>query len=199
MYNFFIGMLLSFSLGINAYLKADILEMVMQWNALLCLDLCTDTLYQQLRNIPNLSDLQINPRAGTAVMRWKPNYPFSYEPFNLATRTVGIRIANFRLKVRGTIRVQEDNIYLVSLGDNTQFLLIGPIRAEPNRYIVRQNIASHPFSAQLRSDLLMAAANRQVVEIEGPLFEPLRYWLVLTVEQLKIPKDALMNPKYNLE
>jgi hypothetical protein len=198
MRKFFLIFWLTIGLTNYAYLKADIVEMVMSWNALLCLDLCTDTLRQELSYINNLSDLQINPRAGTAVMRWKPNYPFSYEPFNLATRTVGIRIADFRLKVRGTIRKDQDNFYLVSLGDNTQFLLIGPIRAESGRYIIKQNIATHPLSAQMRQDLLIAAANQQIVEIEGPLFEPLRYWLVLIVEQLKIPKDSLMNPKYDI-
>lgn len=179
-------------------LSAEIEEIVMKWNALECLDVCIPTLQQQLDNIINVTDLQINPRAGTSVMRWKPNYPFSYEPFNLATRTVGIRIADFRMKVRGTINRQQDNYYLVSIGDNTSFLLLGPIRAEPGRYIIRQNIASHPLSPKLRQQLLLAANNGQIVEIEGPLFEPLRYLLMLIVEQIKFPEEDQMNPKYSL-
>ncbi len=183
---------------------AEVKEIVMKWNALLCLNTCTPLLQQQLNAIPNIANLQINDRAGTAIMRWKPGYPFSYEPFNLATRTVGIRIADFRLKVSGTIRRIEDNYYIISAGDNTAFLLAGPIRAVPNRYIIQQNIASRPLSADMRLTLLQAANTGQIVEIEGPLFEPLRYWLILIVEQFKLPtEDKPANTlkeieKYNL-
>lgn len=193
-----LGLLLSLCLVNVASLKAEIEEIVMSWNALLCLNYCIPALQNQLSYIENLSDLQINSRAGTAVMRWKPNYPFSYEPFNLASRTIGIRISDFRVKVRGTIKHQQDNFYLVSIGDNSTFLLIGPIRAEPGRYIIKSNIASHPLSPDLRRQLQISSAKQEVVEIEGPLFEPQRFWLVLEVEQLKIPKESLMNPKYAL-
>jgi len=169
-------------------LKAEIQEIVMKWNALLCLNTCEPFLSQQLNNIPNLSSVRIDPRAGTAIMKWKPEYPFSYEPFNLATRTVGIRIADFRMKIRGTIRQVQDNFYIISAGDNTTFLLLGPVRVTPNRYIVEQNIASHPLSADIRLKLLKLATDQQMVIIEGPLFEPLRYLLMLVVEQLKLPK-----------
>lgn len=179
-------------------LRAEIEEIVMKWNALACLDICIPTLQQQLGYINNVTDLQINARAGTAVMSWKPNYPFSYEPFNLATRMVGNRIIDFRMKVRGTVYRQQDNYYLVSVGDNTSFLLLGPLRAETGRYIIWSNIASHPLSPKLRQQLLFAAENGQIVVIEGPLFEPLRYLLMLIVEQIQFPEEAQMNPKYEL-
>lgn len=179
-------------------LKAEVEEIVMKWNALECLNVCIPTLTEQLQFIPNIDNLQINARAGTAVMRWKPNYFFSYEPFNLATRTVGIRIADFRMRVRGTINHQYDNYYLVSLGDNTSFLLLGPLRAEPGRYTIQHNIANHPLSPELRRKLLTAANNNLVVEIEGPLFEPLRYLLMLVVEQIKFDDKDVMNPLYAL-
>ena len=174
MHKFFLALLLSFSLGNYNCLRAEIMEMVMSWNALLCLNICIPTLQQELSYINNVADLQINSRSGNAVMRWKPNYPFSYEPFNLATRTVRLRISDFRMRVRGMIRQLQDNFYLVSEGDNTEFLLIGPVRAEPGRYIIKSNIASHPLSFDLRRKLQIASANREIVEIEGPLFEPLR-------------------------
>ncbi len=197
MHKFFLTPLFAFIFSFNC-LKAEILEIAISWNALLCLNVCVPTLQQELSYIPNVSDIQINSRSGNAVMRWKPNYPFSYEPFNLATRTVGIRISDFRIRVRGTIRHQQDNFYLVSEGDNTQFLLIGPILAEPGRYIIKHNIATHPLSIDLRRQLQIISANQNIVEIEGPLFEPSRYWLVLEVEQLKVSEEDSMNPKYNL-
>ncbi|MFI5344396.1 MAG: hypothetical protein ACHQUC_09275 [Chlamydiales bacterium] len=179
-------------------LSAEVEEIVMKWNALLCLDVCIPTLQQQLGYITNVTDVQINPRAGAAVMRWKPNYPFSYEPFNLASRMVGTRIIDFRMKVRGTINRQQDNYYLVSTGDNSSFLLLGPLRAEPNRYIIWSNIASHPLSPKLRQQLLIAANDGQIVEIEGPLFQPWRYLLMLIVEQIKFPEEDQINPQYGL-
>lgn len=195
----FIVVLLTLAyLGGSRPLNAEIQQIVMKWNAQLCLNICIPTLQQQLSNIENITDIQINPRAGTAVMRWKPYYPFSYEPFNLATRVVGIRIADFRIKVRGTVIQTEDNFYIVSVGDGTTFLLLGPIQAIPNRYIVQQNIASRPLTPEMRLKLLNAAYTKQIVEIEGPLFEPLRYWLALIVEQLRILDESSMDRKYNI-
>lgn len=191
------GLVLSLNLISFSGLRAEIQQIVMGWNALLCLNICIPMLQQQLSYIDNLTDLQINPRSGHAVMGWKPNYPFSYAPFNLATRTVGVRISDFRLKVRGTINHQQDNFYLISTGDNTAFLLVGAIRAEQGRYVVQSNIANHPLSANLRNQLQIASANQQIVEIDGPLFEPQRLWLVLEVAQIKFPKDAVMKPQYH--
>ena len=98
-------------------LKAEIQEIVMKWNALLCLNSCEPFLKDQLNNIVGIQAVQISARAGTAVMGWAPDQPFSYAPFNLATRTVGIRIADFRLKVLGLVRQAQDSFYLYSPSD----------------------------------------------------------------------------------
>ena len=188
MQNKFISCFLFCILFKMSVVQGEIQEIVMKWNALLCLNECESTLANQLNNIANLRGLRIDSRAGTAVMGWQPYNFFSYAPFNLATRTVGIRIADFRLKVSGKIRHSEDNFYMVSEGDNTTYLLVGPIRAVPDRYIIQQNIASRPLSADIRIKLLRLADSQETVIIEGPLFEPLRAWLILIVEQLKLPK-----------
>ena len=170
-------------------LKAEIQEIVMKWNALLCLNSCEPFLKDQLNNIVGIQAVQISARAGTAVMGWASGQPFSYAPFNLATRTVGIRIADFRLKVLGLVRQAQDSFYLYSPSDGTSFLLAGPIRAWPDRYIVEESIASRPLSPGMKQRLAELAQTGQWTEIEGPLFEPLRYQLILIVEQLKVPKE----------
>ena len=41
----------------------------------------------------------------------------------------------------------------------------------------------------MKQRLAELAQTGQWTEIEGPLFEPLRYQLILIVEQLKVPKE----------
>lgn len=180
-----------------SFLTAEVEEIVMKWNAALCLNNCVPLLARQLSYVKNLADVQLNDRAGVAVMRWKPNYPFSYEPFNLATRTVGVRIEDFRLRVRGTINQNGDNFFLVSMGDNTSFLLLGPATSLPGRYIPK-NIASHPLSPIMRERLALAAQRRDVVIIEGPLYQPLTYLLMLIIAQMKVEEEAVINPRYTI-
>lgn len=169
-------------------LSAEIQSVVIKWNAALCLDVCIPGIERNLQSIQSVTDIRINARAGIAEMGWKPNYPFSFAPFNLATRSVGIRLSDLRLRVQGTIAHDVEGVYLVSLGDNTRFRLIGPIQPLAGRYVVQSNIASHPMPADLQQKLLDAEAQNTIVTVEGPLFEPFRYTNTIISEQVKFPK-----------
>jgi hypothetical protein len=161
----------------------------LRWNAALCLDVCIPLLERQLNSITGVANLTIDPRAGAATLEWKPNVSFNYAPINIATRAAGIRVSDARIRVRGTISHDNANVYISSLGDNTRFNLLGPINPIPGHYIVQSNIASHPLPLKMRDELLLAEAKNQMVTVEGPLFEPLRYVLAIVVEQVQYPEE----------
>lgn len=174
-------------LAITSNLQADIEKILIKWNAALCRDVCIPNLQSKFRSVGGVTDFQINPSAGVAELHWRPRYPFSLVPFNTAMRSVGIRMLNIRVRVTGTIAHDSYNVYLVSLGDNSRFQLIGPIRPEIGQYVIRQNIANHPLSPEVLQRLLSTEAGGQTVTIEGPLFEPNRYNLILITEQINFP------------
>lgn len=176
-------------------LQGEVVQVIVKWNAAICLNACTPGLEKNLTAIKAVRDLQINSRAGMAIMGWSPTIQFSYEPFNLATRMVGIRVSDIRVKVRGTIAHDAENFYLVSLGDSSRFRLIGPILPNPDQYTIRQNPETHPLAPSLVTQLLNAEKNQELVTVEGPLFEPNRYTLILITEQTKFQKKDEVDPK----
>jgi len=180
-----LGLLLTL-MAIGNPLQAEVEQIVVTWNALKCLDICVPSIQRNFGAIREVNNLQINAASGAAVMGWDPNYPFSYEPFRYAAAAVGISITSMRLRVRGTISHDYDNIYLVSNGDDARFLLIGPILAQPGRYIPTTSIDSHPLSPEVRDKLLSAEKNRLTVVISGPLFLPKHYPRTLIAEQIKV-------------
>ncbi len=170
---------------------AEIKEVIIRWNALTCLDICTPGLEANLRSIKGALRVEINPRGGIAVIGWDPNRTFSYEPFNLATRGSGVRSTDIRLKVAGTITHDASGFYLTSVGDFTRFLLIGPISTQSGRYTINTNIANHPLPPDLQEEFIEAEINGLIVTVEGPLFEPWTYYLNLVADHVSIakPKD----------
>lgn len=165
---------------------AEVENVVIKWDAALCLDVCIPLLERNLRSIKGVTDFAINPQAGTAEVTWDPNTPFSYYPFNTASRATGLRLSDIRVRVRGTVSHDTANFYLVSLGDGIQFQLVGPAQAQFG-YVIQANIATHPLPAYRKEQLLDAENRRQIITIEGPLFEPNRYSLLLITEQVLIP------------
>jgi hypothetical protein len=169
-------------------LQAEIEEIMIRWNAATCLETCIPLLRKSLAAITSVNNLQMNGRSGTAVMGWSPNQPFSYEPFRLASSAAGVRILDMRLRVRGTIAHDIDNFYLVSIGDNARFLLIGPIQANGANYVPYYNLLTHPLTGPVIAKLLEAERNQQTVSISGPLFLPTHYPRTLIAEQIKFNK-----------
>jgi len=172
-------------LGCAFPLQGEVEEILLTWNAFKCQDVCIPLIERNFGSIREVNNLQINAPSGIAVMGWNPNYPFSYEPFRYAAAAVGININTMRLRVRGMISHDEDNVYLVSNGDDARFLLIGPIHTEPGRYIPN-NLVSYPLSSEAKEQLLSAEKNQWTVVVSGPLFFPSHYPRTLITEQIKV-------------
>lgn len=173
----------------TASLQGEIENIIIRWNAQLCLDVCTPNLQTNLQQANGPINIQINPQAGTATMGWNPRVPFSFSPLNTASRMTGIRILDTRLRVKGTVIQQGDSFILVSSGDNTPFPLGGTLNvAQTGNYVIVNNIANYPLSPDMRAQLSDAVKQRQVVTVEGPLFEPTFYTNTLIIAQLIAPK-----------
>jgi hypothetical protein len=185
-----------FPLFISFTLTAEVEEIVLNWNALRCLEICIPGIERNLRSIREVTHLQINSRSGTAVMGWDPNYPFTFPPFRWAMAGAGITITDMHLRVRGTITHDMDNYYLVSSGDLSRFLLIGPLLFHPARFTPR-NIESHPLPPQIKQQLMEIEEKRQTVVIEGPLFFPFeKFPRTLIVEQIRVENESEMDRRY---
>lgn len=177
-----------FALLFNLHSEVD--KVILTWDAALCLDQCTLPLEKNLRGIEGVKAIQINAKSGNAVIDWAPNTPFSFGPFNTATRFTGIRLSDIRVRVRGTVSQQGSDFYLTSVGDNTRFLLVGPLKYEPEHYLIKEATASHPIEGNLRTQMQTAVGNNSVVTVEGPLFEPYRMYLAIIVQQFKLPPPS---------
>lgn len=172
-----------------AHLLAEVQEVQVKWNAFKCIGPCVDSINQHLKAISNVSDVQINGQGGTAAMKWSPTFPFSYEPFRYAFAAAGgVTINEMRVRVNGTITHDSEHFFLHSTGDNGTFQLIGPIQAQPGRYIPK-NLASHPLMSETKDKLLAAEMNRLTVTVSGPLYLPSHWPNVLIAEQIKVNNE----------
>lgn len=174
---------------ISLSLFAEVQEVSFTWNAAICRDQCTPNLTRQLKQIRGVSSFTIDEHAGRASLVWNPNEQFSFGYLNMASRLVGFRIIDTRVVVRGTVTRIGDDFYLISLGDQTKFRLLGPLQTDPSRYTIKYNIANHPLPFNMRDKLIEAQRRLIVVTITGALFEPQRYDLMLVIVKIEFPEE----------
>ncbi len=180
-----LGLGVAVFLGCVLPLFGEVTQVILNWQAGLCSNVCIQELEKRLKQIPSVQELSFNPSAGMATMRWSSGATFWFEPFNTATRMVGIRLSTIRVKVTGKI-VKEGSLFsLHSTGDSTRFRLIGPLKASIENYTIQENVANYPLSPQMIEQLKELADKQTAVTISGPLFEPNRPALILIVEDLR--------------
>lgn len=172
-------------------LSAEVQQLVIKWNPVLCKQKCVQGLSDQFYNIKGVAAVEINQAAGQAQIRWKPEFPISFPPINTAMSMIGAAIEDIRVKVRGTIGHDVRTVSLISLGDNTRFLLLGSIMPQQSHFVTEFSPYNRPLDPQMRQKLLDAQANDLVATIEGPLFQPERSPpnpLMLIVENVRFEK-----------
>lgn len=152
-------------------LQSEIQRVDVQWRGLSCNLTCAQMLERRFREIPEVSSVTLNAGNQSATLRWMQNRPFSFQAINLAVRSVGPAIDQLRATVRGMIQMQNDQFWIVSIGDNTAFLLLGP-HAPPTGSIPQfLHKIYHPLSARLQSLLRDAVRKGRVAIIEGEIFQ----------------------------
>lgn len=166
-------------------ISAEIERVTVKWlNPTICSDSCINDMAKQFGAIAGAAEVVLDQGAGQADVRWKPRAPFNFNPINTAMRLVGPSIHDVRVKVRGTISHASSTITLESLGDNTRFILLGPVNPSMKQYTVVHNTDNRSLSDETKAKFLEAEKNFEVVEVEGPLLDPWRYQvLYLVVEK----------------
>ena len=152
-------------------LRAEIKTVVVTWNRKLCSDSCVKLLEEQFKKGKNYNSFRIDQSRGEARMQWKPGKRLTYESAMKPLQHVGLGYNVFYVVVRGTIKQKGDKIFLISSGDNTEFDLISPITDKYPARVPKARAARH-LSKQHKEQLLKAAQQNKVVEIDGPLFLP---------------------------
>jgi hypothetical protein len=167
-------------------LQAELQQVVVSWNPLICRGACPSLLTGKLQAMGGLSGMQINAPAGLAQLNWSPNASLNLPAIYVAFRSIGLQLENVHVRVKGKIVKNQQNFFLVSTGDHSLFQLIGPTLLQPGQYRVNRNISTHPLPVAIQQQLSDAQAKQLSVSIEGSLFEPDRYALILIVEQIKV-------------
>jgi len=123
-----------------------------------------------------------------ATLRWRPNKPFSFQKIDYAMRYVGVRLMQVFVTLRGTIQHAEKNAAIVSIGDNTPFLLLSPTDIVSGEAAALQNIQSYKLKPEVREQLMIAEHQFKIVSLEGLLLLPERGPpLYLIVQKINIP------------
>lgn len=170
----------------SAYCEVE--KVVVTWKPGYCSPNCLVQLRQRLGSIPNVAEIKFEAGQNQAALRWAPNQSFSWEIINVTMRSVGVSLHQTFATVRGTIGHSGDAFYIQSLGDNTRFLLVSPLNIISTGAASINSLETSKLSPEARDLLLTAELARQIVTIEGPLFEPWRSNpLYLTAQRVAIP------------
>lgn len=171
-------------------LMAEVETVKIKWTPTLCrLESCIKGLEQQFRRIKGVADVEMNQADGQAILRWKPDVQFSYPPINTAMSMIGLSVNDIRIRVRGRVAHDSQYTFLISIGDETRFRLLGPIQPQPLTYNVQYNELVHPLTLELQDRLNGAEKDKRIVTIEGPFLQPERsppLPLQLIVEHLDV-------------
>jgi len=154
------------------YSWGEVEEIVLRWQSGICQQQCRQYVVERLEKVEQVTEIRVE--GDSATLRWRPNSRFSYTPIDRAMRLVGINIDRISLTVRGTVKSTPRGIYLQSIGDGTEFLLIGPLNIEPGKAPARGNIKSHRLSEAREKQLLEAEREHRTLTVRGPLFQPER-------------------------
>jgi hypothetical protein len=176
---------LLFIFALQPLVQAEIIKAIVFWQAANCDDRCAQMLERQFQAISSVQTVKMYPSGGAAELYWKPLSGFDWNILNLAFKRVGPQLREVQVYVRGTIQSGGSNrFFLTSLGDNARFELLSPSLRSDTAYVESNNIIAHQITDPLRSQLQEAAQNQTLVTIQGPMFEPWRYNMLLIVNNM---------------
>jgi hypothetical protein len=183
------------ALMLPSLLSAEIDNVTVRWRAnAACLDSCIAGLNQQFVKMPGAAEVSINGPGGAATIRWKPRMKYSYSSINQALRAIGVSLADIHLTVRGTITHTGNRITLVSLGDDTPFILLSPQEIQPNRMAAVNNPDAYTLQPATYQQLIEAETSYRLVTVSGMLLMPWRsppnYLIIESLQIAQSPPSA---------
>lgn len=170
-------------------LQSEILEIEVSWNSTKCNKSCADLLQKKFENMRQIESVSVNPSSGVAKIKWNTKSPFTYQAIKTQMQMVGVAINAMRVRIRGNAMAQGNRVILTSIGDNTRFTLLSPIKVERNKYTTLPNASLLKLSDELTEKILSEAKLGKVIVIEGPIYQGSRSPpLNLIVNRLQIEK-----------
>ena len=187
---FFILVTAVFVCGIHTCF-GEIELITVKWAQGYCTKNCQEGLRTRLKSVPPIAEFNVQGEGSQVQIRWKPKAPFSYLTLNMIIKGFGIHIDQVFMRVRGVIERDARHTYLVSLGDNTRFILLSPINVSPlqSQSVARNNVESYQLAVNLKERFLLDEQEYRVVTVQGNLFDPWRY-----VENYLIVQSASSPP-----
>jgi len=172
----------------------EIEQITVKWAQGYCLKQCEENLRTKLRTVQQIAEYSVPAGSAQALIRWKPKVKFSYLTLNTIIKGLGgIHIDQVYIKVRGVIEHDARYPYLVSIGDDTRFILLSPINVsqQASQSVVPHNVDSYKIQPQLKQKLIQYENEYRVVTIQGTLLDPWRY-----VDLYLIVQSATANPPF---
>jgi len=186
------NLFLSLFILVTYALNAEIEMITLEWDNVLCQNSCSHLMEKELSKVKDVTNVSVSQQNGIATMQWKAEKRFSFPAIDSAIKKVGLHMKAIRVKVRGTITEQNKKFYITSIGDGTRFNLLGAAtdNATKNRYVIQQSRYNRPLTEQQKDLLMEAIEKRQIVIIEGPIYQPYQFPpLDLVVGSIKISKS----------
>lgn len=170
---------------------AEILRVTVRIRAENCNAGCFELLKKNLKRVNGVTDVTLSPAAGSIVLNWKPDQPFSYYAVNAGLQMVGVGLINMGIKASGVIEQQGKNVILRSIPDNTKFVLISPQTPNVNQYTPVTSPALQSLAPDLKISILEKAKPNKIVTVEGNIFRwyaPPPLYLVIDRITFETPK-----------
>lgn len=166
----------------------EIQKVTVSWDSGSCKEYCHEKLRQFFEEMPGVERVYMNKAGNSADLIWKPNYRFDFLALNYTIRKMGLSMRHTpaRIILRGTISASGERMYINSIGDGTRFELLSPSILSHTEYTIPYNIATHTLREETRRVLTDAERRRQVVTIEGFLFEPQYPPLKIDIERVDV-------------
>lgn len=171
---------------------AEIEMITLEWDNIACQDSCASLMERELSKISDITNVTVSQQNGMATMQWKAKKKFSFPTIDSAIKKVGLHIKALRVKVRGTISESNKKFYIHSLGDETKFNLLGSAtdNVTKNRQVLQQSRYNRPLTEDQKDILREAMEQKQIVIIEGPIYQPYQFPpLDIVVGSIKIAKS----------
>ena len=155
-------------------LFSEIEQITLRWLPGICKDACLNDLEKRLLTLTDIAEIKIQGSQNQVTLRWKPKRSYNYRELDAAMRYVGIRVDEVFVTVRGTLKHDNRQVILESLGDNSTFIILSPIALQPGQIAAEHNIESHQLQPATRAQLIQAENEFKIVKIEGALLLPER-------------------------
>ncbi len=154
------------------HLSAEIELVTIKWPPGICTESCRLGLEKKLRTMNDVAEVVVTDVQAT--LRWKPNHRMVYSSLENTMAMIGVSMDELQITVRGTIKQMGKEIKLISIGDNTEFTLLGPVQIDKNNAPILENPQTLKLSEETRQKFIAAEKQFKVVTVQGPFFEPER-------------------------